>query len=234
MDRGKRVKLAFPQGETGPGPATFTPEREFGIIDGYGATKIPMKDILSNLFSPGTPGRRRFLALGAAALALPFASRLSAFASPEPLPADRELSFYNTHSGESADIEYCRSGCLIPESLQKVNHILRDPMNGETKDIDVSLLDLLVRLGRAIPTEGPFHVISGYRSKSTNEYLRKTGGGGVAANSLHLVGKAIDIRVPGVALRDLYRKAVALKGGGVGYYPGQDFVHVDVGRVRTW
>ena len=193
-----------------------------------------MKDILSNLFSPGTPGRRRFLALGAAALALPFASRLSAFASPEPLPADRDLSFYNIHTGESEAVEYCRNGCLVPDSLQKVNHILRDTRSGEIKDIDVDLLDLLVRLGRTLPAEGPFHVISGYRSKATNEYLRKTGGGGVAANSLHLVGKAIDIRVPGVALRDLYRKAVGLKGGGVGIYPGSDFVHVDVGRVRTW
>ncbi|MGZ5495338.1 MAG: DUF882 domain-containing protein [Candidatus Aminicenantales bacterium] len=193
-----------------------------------------MKDMLSNLFSPGTPGRRRFLALGAAALALPFASRLAAFASPEPLPSDRDLSLYNIHSGESEAVEYCRNGCLVPDSLQKVNHILRDTRTGEIKDIDVDLLDLLVRLGRTLPTEGPFHVISGYRSKTTNEYLRKTGGGGVAANSLHLVGKAIDIRVPGVALRDLYRKAVGLQGGGVGIYPGSDFVHVDVGRVRTW
>ncbi|MGZ5479300.1 MAG: DUF882 domain-containing protein [Candidatus Aminicenantales bacterium] len=167
-------------------------------------------------------------------MALPFASRLAAFASPEPLPPDRDLSFYNIHTGESEAVEYCRNGCLVPDSLQKVNHILRDTRTGEIKDIDVDLLDLLVRLGRTLPTEGPFHVISGYRSKNTNEYLRKTGGGGVAANSLHLVGKAIDIRVPGVALRDLYRKAVSLQGGGVGIYPGSDFVHVDVGRVRTW
>jgi uncharacterized protein YcbK (DUF882 family) len=199
-----------------------------------GTTKGKMKDILSDLFSPGTPGRRRFLAMGAAALALPFASRLAAFAPPEPLPADRNLAFFNTHTGESAAVEYCRSGCLVPESLTKINHILRDTRTDETKDIDVGLLDLLVRLDRAIPTSEPFHIISGYRSPSTNDFLRKTGGGGVAAHSLHLVGKAIDIRVPGVALRELYRTAVGLRGGGVGIYPGSDFVHVDVGRVRTW
>ena len=193
-----------------------------------------MKDILSPLFSPGTLGRRRFLGLGAAALALPFASRLAAFAGPEPLPPDRDLAFFNTHSGESTAVEYCRSGCLVPESLAKINHILRDTRTDETKDIDVGLLDLLVRLDRALPTNEPFHIISGYRSPSTNDYLRRTGGGGVAAHSLHLVGKAIDIRVPGVALRELYRTAVGLRGGGVGIYPGSDFVHVDVGRVRTW
>ena len=193
-----------------------------------------MREKLRALFAPGTPGRRRFLGLGAAALALPFASRLSAFASPEPLPPDRDLSFYNTHTGEAAAVEYCRSGCLVPESLATINHILRDTWTGETKDIDVGLLDLLHRLARTVPTDGPFHVISGYRSFRTNEYLRRTGGGGVAANSLHLRGMAIDIRVPGVALRDLYKTAVGLHGGGVGIYPRSDFIHVDVGRVRTW
>jgi len=188
--------------------------------------------------SPKALGRRRFLGLGAAALALPFLTRLTAFASPgpldAPLPLDRGLSFYNTHTSESADIEYCQSGCLVPESLDKINHILRDTRTGEIKDIDVRLLDLLSTLARTIPTNEPFHIISGYRSPATNTYLRTHGGGGVASNSLHLVGKAIDIRVPGVKLRDLYRKALDLHGGGVGIYPGSDFVHVDVGRVRTW
>jgi uncharacterized protein YcbK (DUF882 family) len=197
-----------------------------------------MREKLHTLFAPGIPGRRRFLGLGAAALALPFVTRLTAFASPgpkaEPLPPDRDLSFYNTHTGESAAVEYCRAGCLVPDSLEKINHILRDTRTGETKAIDVGLLDLLNRLARALPTDGPFHVISGYRSPSTNDYLRRTGGGGVAAHSLHLAGKAIDIRVPGVKLRDLYAKAVGLHGGGVGIYPGSDFVHVDIGRVRTW
>jgi uncharacterized protein YcbK (DUF882 family) len=184
--------------------------------------------------APGLLSRRRFLGLGAAALSLPFLSRLSAFASPEPfLPPNRDLSFFNTHTGESAAVEYCHSGCLITPSLDKINHILRDDRTGDTKAIDVRLLDLLSALSRKISTDEPFHVISGYRSPSTNAFLRAHGGG-VAANSLHLLGQAIDIRIPGLPLRDLYRAAVALRGGGVGIYPGSDFVHVDVGRVRTW
>jgi uncharacterized protein YcbK (DUF882 family) len=192
-------------------------------------------DILNR---PKPLNRRRFLGLGAAALALPFLGRLTAFASPgaldTPLPLDRGLSFYNTHTAETADLEYCQSGCLVPESIKKINHILRDTRTGDVKDIDVRLLDLLNTLARKLQTSEPFHIISGYRSPATNAYLRAHGGGGVASNSLHLVGKAIDIRVPGVKLQDLYKTAVALKGGGVGIYPGSDFVHVDVGRVRTW
>jgi uncharacterized protein YcbK (DUF882 family) len=187
--------------------------------------------------APGLLSRRRFLGLGAAALSLPFLSRISAFASPlsspEPLPPNRDLSFFNTRTRESAAVEYCQSGGLVPASLEKINHILRDDRTGEQKDIDVRLLDLLNALSRKISTDEPFHVISGYRSPSTNAFLRAHGGG-VAANSLHLLGQAIDIRVPGLPLRNLYRAAVALRSGGVGIYPESDFVHVDVGRVRTW
>jgi uncharacterized protein YcbK (DUF882 family) len=197
-----------------------------------------MRDDMKTTGATEIPGRRRFLALGLAALALPLAKRLDASAPSEPggdpLPPDRDLAFYNTHTAESADVEYCRSGCLVPESLRKINYILRDTRTGDIKDIDVSLLDLLNRLARKLETDEPFHVISGYRSPSTNEYLRTHGGGGVAAHSLHLVGKAIDIRVPGVKLRKLYKTAIGLRGGGVGIYPASNFVHVDVGRVRTW
>ena len=101
-------------------------------------------------------GRRGFLSLGAAGLALPFLTRLSAFASPAPLPPDRCLSFYNTHTGESVAIDYCRSGCFVPASLDKINHILRDHRTGEIKGIDVRLLDLLTRLSGEIPTAEPF------------------------------------------------------------------------------
>jgi uncharacterized protein YcbK (DUF882 family) len=193
-----------------------------------------MNNKFQAVIGPGSPGRRRFLGLGAAALALPFASRLAAFVPAEPLPPDRVLAFFNTHTGESAAVEYCRAGELVPASLEKIDHILRDPYTGEVKAIDRGLLDLLNILARKLGTDEPYHVISGYRSAVTNEFLRMHGGGGVAAHSLHLVGKAIDVRVPGVRLRDLYRTAVGLRGGGVGIYPASDFVHVDVGPVRTW
>jgi uncharacterized protein YcbK (DUF882 family) len=188
-------------------------------------------------FADGMNGpfsRRRWLRIGAGVIAFPILARVSSFALPEPLPPDRSLSFYNTHTGESLCAAYCQSGCPVWPSLDKINHILRDHRTGEIKEIDIKLLDLLHALSRKTGSGGPYHIISGYRSPRTNAFLRTHGGGGVAANSLHIVGKAVDIRVPGIELRELYRAAVSLRSGGVGIYSGSNFVHVDVGRVRTW
>jgi uncharacterized protein YcbK (DUF882 family) len=177
--------------------------------------------------------RRSFCALGALAAA-------SALV-PKPLMAaatlgDRKLSFFNTHTGETLTSLYCCADRYQPAALAKINHILRDHRANEVKEIDVHLLDLLHKLGGTLQTSQPYHVISGYRSPSTNSRLRAQGGAhtGVASRSLHMVGKAIDIRVPDVPLKELRRAALSLKGGGVGYYPDLDFVHVDVGRVRYW
>jgi uncharacterized protein YcbK (DUF882 family) len=177
--------------------------------------------------------RRRFLGLGAAALACPFLSRIPSLAFSKPLPLDRTLSFFNTHTEESADVAYFQAGFLVARSLEKIDYILRDHRSGEISPIDVRLLDLLHSLSQRTGRSQPFHVISGFRSARTNALLHQRGNG-VARNSLHVLGQAVDIRVPGLALSELYRAAISLKGGGVGLYPGSNFVHVDVGRVRTW
>jgi uncharacterized protein YcbK (DUF882 family) len=114
-----------------------------------------------------------------------------------------------------------------------INHILRDHRTGEIKPIDPDLLDLLHALRTRLGTQRPFHVISGYRSPCTNEQLRSRSRG-VARKSMHLFGKAVDIRIPGHDLADLRQAALAEQAGGVGYYPRPGFVHVDVGRVRFW
>jgi uncharacterized protein YcbK (DUF882 family) len=149
---------------------------------------------------------------------------------------NRELSFCNTHTLENLTALYCCAGRYEPAMLAKIDHILRDHRANEVKAIDVGLLDLLHRLGATLQTSAPYHIISGYRSPVTNASLRANGGThtGVASKSLHMVGKAIDIRVPDVPLKELRQAAVSLKGGGVGYYPDLNFVHVDVGRVRYW
>jgi uncharacterized protein YcbK (DUF882 family) len=104
------------------------------------------------------------------------------------------------------------------------------------KPIDPALLDLLHELHGTLETDQPFHVISGYRAPETNAMLRERGGShtGVASKSLHMVGKAIDIRLPGVKLEHLRAAATSLRLGGVGFYPTSNFVHVDTGRVRYW
>jgi len=180
--------------------------------------------------------RRSFLGAGAAAAAAACvpgradAATIAARAKPE-----RVLSFFNTHTGERLTTAYCCGGTYQPEALQRINVLLRDFRANEVRPIDRGLLDLLHELHGTLGVDQPFHVISGYRSPQTNALLRARGGdSGVASGSLHMVGQAIDIRVPGVDLEQLRRAARALKLGGVGFYPRSNFVHVDTGRVRFW
>jgi len=177
--------------------------------------------------------RRKFLKLGAAALAIPALSRPFLFGFQNLLPDSKGLAFYNTHTGESLSVTYSVSGQLLPSALQKINYILRDHRTGEVREIDVRLLDLLHRLARKTGCTQPFQIISGFRSKQTNDLLHHNGGG-VASGSLHMCGQAVDIRLPDCSLPDLRKAALSLKAGGVGYYPKPGFVHVDVGRVRCW
>lgn len=145
----------------------------------------------------------------------------------------RILSFYNTHTAESLAIEYWASGRYIAEALPEIDHVLRDHYSGEIQRIDVQLLDLLHALNRTLDSIRPFHIVSGYRSPATNAMLAERGGG-VARHSLHLEGKAVDIRIPGRDLSLVRAAALSLQCGGVGFYPKPGFVHVDTGRVRYW
>lgn len=146
---------------------------------------------------------------------------------------DRSLSFYNVHTEETLKSCYWSRGSYIPESLSEINYVLRDFRTGELKSIDINLLDALHELSHRLGAREPFHVISGYRSAATNALLRSNSEG-VAKHSMHIEGKAADIRLPGCDLAHLHRAVIDLHRGGVGYYPASDFVHVDVGRIRYW
>jgi uncharacterized protein YcbK (DUF882 family) len=182
--------------------------------------------------------RRHFLGLGAAATvgALLPARAAEAAAADVSIAPDRSLSFFHTHTSERLTTAYCCDGEYVAAELAGINHLLRDFRVNEIKPIDPRLLDLLFELNGRLGTDQPFHVISGYRSPQTNAMLHERGGAhsGVATHSLHMDGKAIDIRVPGIKLAHLRDTAKALRVGGVGYYPASNFVHVDTGRVRYW
>jgi len=183
--------------------------------------------------SPLRLTRRTFVKLGTIAAVAGLLPR-SGFATSKNISAgEKSLSFYNTHTGEKLKTVYWAEGNYLDGSLDEINYILRDPRNNQVHAIDPRLLDLLFAIRKEIDANQPFHVISGYRSADTNAFLRAHSSG-VAENSLHLVGQAIDIRSPGRTLSNLRKAAIALKGGGVGYYPKSDFVHVDIGRVRYW
>jgi uncharacterized protein YcbK (DUF882 family) len=181
-----------------------------------------------------TLNRRSFLGYGAVATAAALVpGRADAAAAKR---RERVLSFFHTHTGERLKIAYCCDGVYQPDALARLNHLLRDFRVNQVHPIDPKLFDLLHELGGTLETDAPYHVISGYRSPLTNTMLRERGGThtGVASRSLHMVGQAMDIRLPGVKLNHLREAAAALKLGGVGFYPSSNFVHVDTGRVRYW
>ena len=159
-----------------------------------------------------------------------------AWLAPDTLlaaPGERGLSFVHTHTAEALSLTYADPVGYLPSALERVNQFLRDFRTEEVHPIDPALLDLLHAVVATTGTSEPFHVISGYRSPRTNAMLR-TRSESVAKASLHMQGRAIDVRLPDVRLSRLRAAAVDLRLGGVGYYPGSDFVHVDTGRVRTW
>ena len=168
--------------------------------------------------------------VGGAALAFP----LPAMA----LGAEWRLAIRNVHTNETVDTVFARSGTFVSEGLAELNHGLRDWRTGEATVMDRKLLALLVRLREKLELRGgdKIGLISGYRSPATNAALRSAGGAhtGVASQSQHMLGKATDITIPGVTLDRLHGAALALGGGGVGFYPRDGFVHVDTGRVRHW
>ena len=145
----------------------------------------------------------------------------------------RALSFFNVHTGESLKTVYFEKGEYVPDALLEVNYFFRDFRANQVKAIDPRLLDLLHRIHLALDTAQPFNLISGYRSPATNAWLAGQSEG-VARHSLHMYGMASDINVQGRSLALLRLVALAMCGGGVGYYPRSDFVHVDTGRVRRW
>ncbi|WP_092374920.1 YcbK family protein [Desulfomicrobium apsheronum] len=177
--------------------------------------------------------RRHFLCsmanLAVAGVALSIAP--SAFASK---PGARSLTFAHTHTGEKLHIVYSSGNQYVPGALKTLNRFLRDHYTGQIGRMDPKLFDLLYKLKLTLGSTEPFEIVSGYRCPATNTKLRRKGGGGVAKRSLHMEGKALDLRLADVSLVDLRDAAKASRKGGVGFYPQDGFVHVDTGAVRSW
>ncbi len=175
--------------------------------------------------------RRKFLIQAtstAVAVCLPQLS----LAKSNPLEA-RSLAFLNLHTQETLSCIYWKNNQLSFSALTKIHHILRDHRTQEISQIDPQLINLLYKLHTATQSKAPFEIISGYRSPKTNEALRKNTSG-VAKRSLHMQGKAIDVRLADVDLRKFRDIAIELQSGGVGYYPKSGFLHIDTGTPRYW
>src|ERR1700683_4671994 len=175
--------------------------------------------------------------------ALVLTSPTPAGAQPREIPAtgasatigaERSVQLFNTHTNERIDIVYKRGDEYVSSALAKLDYFLRDHNTGEVRHFDPRLYDILADLTASVGhPSGEIDIVCGFRTPSTNEVLRAQTTG-VAKNSLHIQAEAIDLRMPGVDTLTLRRAALALRRGGVGYYPHSDFIHVDTGGGRQW
>ena len=162
-----------------------------------------------------------------------YTQHTSAHAPYPHTPAHKTLSFEHTHTGDKLKLTYFERGSYIKDALQEINYLLRDYHTDDIHPIDTALLDQLFDLKRTLGINKPFHIVSGYRSPLTNARLRKHSSG-VAKHSFHMQGRAIDIRIEGVSSKIIKNAALTMAQGGVGYYPRNNFVHLDTGDFRTW
>ena len=176
--------------------------------------------------------RRKFIALGLSVVTATLVPK-KILAAVKDSPAEKKLSFYNVYSHENLETIYWKDGQFVPEALSMINHIFRDSRTGKVKAIKTDLLDLLFSIHEKLKNKEPFHIISGYRTPHSNALLRKKIKG-VARNSLHMYGKAVDLNLPGYSAKYIRRTAMSLRRGGVGYYPRSKFVHIDIGQIRYW
>ena len=153
--------------------------------------------------------------------------------SEDASAGSRSIAFVHTHTGEAISAEFKRDGVFDPRGVERLNRFLRDHRNGKAYEMDPGLFDILYEIRERVGSNAPFHLISAYRSPETNAMLRRTTSGG-ASKSRHTHGRARDVRLPGVDTQLLRNIALELAQGGVGYYEGSDFIHVDTGRVRRW
>ena len=186
----------------------------------------------------GTAGesltRRGFLG-GLACVAVTAATQVEA-AAPHVLRGAgvlRRIAFNNWRTGEWVNTVYWADGAYIPEALDALNHILRDWRENEICRMDPGVIDILAATRALLDCAEPFEIVSGYRTRKTNAMLRRRQRG-VARNSYHCKGMAVDITLKSRSVRDISRAALSLQGGGVGRYTRSEFVHLDCGPVRKW
>ena len=184
--------------------------------------------------------RSKFLLPAIAACTLVVSCSTAAVAAPNTTRVAKVQSYmlhlHHLHTGETLNVVYRVGNDYVPGALAKLNYFLRDHRTNDVSHYDVREFDLLhsvmSNLGKP---NGMIGVVCGDRTPWSNEFLRSQAEvTGVAKNSQHTQAKAIDIRVPGVRTKTLRDVALSLHEGGVGYYPISQFVHVDVGPVRTW
>jgi uncharacterized protein YcbK (DUF882 family) len=188
---------------------------------------------LENLSVANPLSRRRFLKGLACGSLMMMGSPKIVHAALSSFTTHKTLSLEHHHTGDSLKVTYYEHGHYIGDALEEVSYFLRDYHNDQVHSVDPGLLDRLHDVKLLLGANKPFHIVSGYRSPGTNANLRRHSRG-VAKHSLHMEGRAVDIRMEGVSAKTIRNAALTLNKGGVGYYPSENFVHLDTGELRTW
>jgi uncharacterized protein YcbK (DUF882 family) len=179
--------------------------------------------------------RAVLLACSIFALSLAGSAKEAAPTPTPPVPAEeRTIELHNTHTGDTVRVVFKRGDQYDAASLEQLNKILVDHRSGETHSMDPGLFDQLFDLARAAGVEPSYEIISGYRSPESNSKMAAKPGSGVSKKSLHMQGRAMDVRLKGCTVEKLRDLALAARRGGVGYYQRSQFVHIDTGSFRTW
>lgn len=168
--------------------------------------------------------RRQFLVASASFLSTPFVATAARAGQAQ----ERRLQFHNPHTGEHFDAVYFSNGRYRNDALSEFYRIARDWRQDAEVKIDTRTINVVYKIQTLLEKEGPFQLVSGYRTPQTNHLVHG------AKHSFHMRGEALDIAHPEVSTRLLHKVALHVRGGGVGYYPREHFVHVDCGPVRSW
>ena len=152
----------------------------------------------------------------------------------------RTLTVVRPASGEKAKLLYWKDGEIIDAAYQELCHLLRDVNGKETAPIDPKLFETLWGSQAFIARygiESPLEILSGYRTPKSNQALIEQGIP-AARQSLHIQGKAADIRIPNLNAEVLGGLVRSFRQGGVGFYyregPRGGWIHADTGLQRTW
>jgi len=194
----------------------------------------------SKLLPPDTiegklnPSRRRFLKqLGGFSLLAFSSCNNTSLASRIVHNSAKTIALNNINTGDKLKLTYFEHGRYIEDALQEISFLFRDFRSGDIHHVDPLLIDQLYHVKQILEIDKAFEVICGYRSPNTNASLHKQNHR-VAEHSLHMEGRAIDIRISGLETLNLRNAAMSIRSGGVGYYPRENFVHLDTGNIRTW
>lgn len=168
-------------------------------------------------------------------------SRYGGFAPTAPVTpppvldttSPRTLSLVNVNTHETLTVTYWSDGTYHRDALDQLNHFCRDSKDNQQTEMDPLLFDILWNTINIVGFHGTVEVLSAYRSPTTNAWLASMSRG-VARDSQHMNGNAMDVRFPGVPVFKMRQAARSLQMGGVGFYPRSGFVHLDTGPVRYW